>query len=309
MRLVFLGTPAFTLPLLEACARAGELVLVVAQPDRPVGRSSQPQPPSSKLWALSRGVPVQQPEKVKQGRLAALLAEQRADLAVVAAYGRILPADALAAPRLGCVNVHASLLPLLRGAAPAQWAIASGHAETGVTLMQMDEGLDTGDILLQRSLPIGPRETAEELLQRLSALGAALLDEGLPRLVRGELPPARQDHGRATLAPLLRREDARFDWSRTARDLDCRRRGFDPWPGATAELAGRQLKLHATAPLDESTPLPPGQVVRAGPFGIDVACGQGSVLRLLELQPENRKRMPAAAFLAGHPLGPSDRFG
>ncbi|GAC1595682.1 MAG: hypothetical protein NVS4B10_04270 [Myxococcales bacterium] len=182
MRIAFLGTPPFTLPILEACRQAGELVAVVAQPDRPVGRSGKPQPPSSKVWAQARGIEVLQPEKVKQGQLAALLAARRLDLAVVAAYGRILPADALATPRLGCLNVHASLLPELRGAAPAQWAIARGAARTGVTLMQMDEGLDTGDILLQRDCDVRPDDTGETLLARLGPLGAAALGEALPLL-------------------------------------------------------------------------------------------------------------------------------
>jgi methionyl-tRNA formyltransferase len=309
IRIVFLGTPEFTLPLLEACAAAGELVALVAQPDRPVGRSSKPVPPPSKVWALERGLPVLQPEKVKQGRLAALLAELRPDVAVVAAYGRILPADALAAPRLGCLNVHASLLPELRGAAPAQWAIAHGLRETGVTIMQMDEGLDTGDILLKAALQIAPDETGETLLPRLGALGADALREALPRLAAGRLVRTPQDHAKATLAPILSRDDGRIDFSRAAHELDQRRRGFTPWPGAFTTLAGSGLKVHAARPLDAAATRAPGEVERADARGLDVACGGATIWRLLEVQPEGRKRMTAAAFLAGHPLEPGDKLG
>ena len=309
MRLVFLGTPDFTLPLLEACAAAGELVAVVAQPDRPVGRSSALQAPPSKKWAQERGLPVEQPEKVKNGRLAAILASYQPDVAIVAAYGRILPADALAAPRLGCLNVHASILPALRGAAPAQWAVARGLTETGVTIMQMDEGLDTGDVRLQRTLPIAADETGESLLKKLGPLGADALRTALGLLERDQLPRTPQDHGRATLAPILTREDAKVDFGKTATELDQRRRGFTPWPGASTTIGGAALKIHGAAVLDEKTDRAPGQLVRASAAGLDVACGGGTVWRLTEVQPENKKRMPAAAFLAGHKLQPGEVLG
>ena len=309
MRIVFLGTPDFTLPLLEICAARGELAAVIAQPDRPVGRSGKPQAPPSKAWAQARGIPVLQPEKVKQGRLAALLEGQRPDVAVVAAYGRILPKDALETPRLGCLNVHASLLPALRGAAPAQWAIARGARETGVTIMQMDEGLDTGDIRLQRALPIAPDETGESLLGKLGKLGALLLAEALERLAEGTLPRAPQDHAQSTLAPILTRDDGQIDWSLPASAIEQRRRGFTPWPGAWTLLGGALFKLHSSRVLEETTAAAPGELVRTGAAGLDVACGQGTVLRLTEVQPENKKRMPAQAFLAGHPLPAGTRFG
>ena len=319
MRIVFLGTPSFALPILEACLTAGELVAVVAQPDRPVGRSGKPQPPPAKLWAQAHGIQVLQPEKVKGGRLAALLSAQAPDVAVVAAYGRILPADALAAPRHGCLNVHASLLPELRGAAPAQWAIARGHTRTGVSIMSMDEGLDTGDLRLQRACEIDPGETAETLLAKLGALGRDALVVALAELERGGLPRAVQDHARATLAPLLSREDGRVDFARSAIELDQRRRGFTPWPGAWTLRAGALLKIHAAHPLMSSAaPSPsesalaaaePGRVLRASAEGIDVACGAGTVWRLLELQPEGKKRMSAAAFLAGNALRAGERLG
>jgi methionyl-tRNA formyltransferase len=308
MRIVFLGTPEFALPILEACARAGTLAAVVAQPDRPAGRSGKPQPPASRRWALERGIPVEQPEKVKGGRLAATLARHAPDVAVVAAYGRILPADALAVPRYGCLNVHASLLPVLRGAAPAQWAVARGYQTTGVTVMQMDEGLDTGDIRLQRPLAIDDDETGESLLRKLGALGAVALEEALPRLERGDLPRFPQDHSKATLAPLLTREDGKVDFSRTALELDRRRRGFAPWPGAWTTVSGKVLKIHDAEPLASGGGAP-GEIVAASAQGIDVSCGAASLWRVREVQPEGKKRMPASAWLAGHPLRPGDRLG
>ncbi|HEY6908145.1 MAG TPA: methionyl-tRNA formyltransferase [Myxococcales bacterium] len=303
MRIVFLGTPEFTLPILEACARAGELLLVVAQPDRPVGRHQELQQPPSKIWALRRGVRVEQPARVKGGALASVLASARPDVAVVAAYGRILPPDALAVPVHGCLNVHASLLPELRGAAPAQWAVARGYRESGVTIMQMDEGLDTGDIRLQRRLDLAPDETGESLLRRLGPLGAEALEEALGLLARGELPRAAQDHARATLAPLLSREDGKVDWSRHAAELDARRRGFTPWPGAWTTVKGSTLKIHAARPVTGAGT--PGELLD----GARVACGGGTAWELLEVQPEGKKRMPASAWLSGARLKTGDRLG
>ena len=308
MRIVFLGTPEFALPILETCVRVGDLVGVVAQPDRPAGRSGEPHAPPSKQWALGHGVPVQQPEKVKQGRLAKVLSQYAPDVAVVAAYGRILPADALAVPRHGCLNVHASLLPELRGAAPAQWAVARGYVRTGVTIMQMDEGLDTGDIRLQRALKIAADETGESLLGKLAPLGARVLGVALRRLERGELLRWPQDHSRATYAPMLTREDGRVDFSRTSLELDQRRRGFTPWPGAWTTHAGKLLKIHAALPLATGS-REPGEVIAAGAGGIDVSCGGGTVWRLLEVQPEGKRPMPTSAYLAGHPLRAGDRLG
>ena len=309
MRIVFLGTPDFTLPIIEACARAGELAMVVAQPDRPVGRSAKPQQPPSAKWAREHGIRLEQPEKVKKGRLAALLASASPDVAVVAAYGRILPEDALAVPKHGCLNVHASLLPELRGAAPAQWAIARGLHETGVTIMQVDAGLDTGDIRLQKRLAIAGDETGETLLEKLGVLGAQALSEALVLLARGELPRTPQDHARATLAPLLTRDDGRVDFGRTAAESDQRRRGFTPWPGGWTTHRGAVLKIHAAAPLDEAAPgRPPGEIVRAAAFGIDVACA-GSLWRLMELQLEGKKRLAAGPFIQGTRLQAGDRLG
>jgi methionyl-tRNA formyltransferase len=303
MRIVFLGTPEFALPIADACARAGELALVVAQPDKPVGRHQALHAPPVKAWALERGIRVEQPEKVKQGRLAAVLASAQPDVAVVAAYGRILPPDALTVPRHGCVNVHASLLPQLRGAAPAQWAVARGYGESGVTIMQMDEGLDTGDIRLQKKLAIAPDETGESLLARLAPLGAQALEEALSLLGAGKLPRIPQDHSKATLAPLLRREDGRVDWTRPAAELDARRRGFTPWPGAWTTVDGAVLKIHAARPVQAAGA--PGTLVS----GTTVACGAGTAWELLEVHPEGKRRMPASAWLQGARLPPGARFG
>ncbi len=303
MRIAFLGTPGFALPILEACARSGELVLVVAQPDKPVGRHQRVQAPPAKQWALQRGVRVEQPEKVKQGRLATVLASARPDVAVVAAYGRILPADALQVPAHGCLNVHASLLPELRGAAPAQWAVARQHRETGVTIMQMDEGLDTGDIRLQKRIPIAAEETGESLLEKLGALGGEALAEALRLLERGQLPRVPQDHSAATLAPLLTREDGKVDWTRTAQELDARRRGFTPWPGAWTTVDGSVLKIHDARPTKGSGA--PGELLEGTTF----AAGQGSAWELREVQPEGKKRMPAAAWLQGARLHRGTRLG
>jgi methionyl-tRNA formyltransferase len=304
MRIVFLGTPGFTLPILEACARAGELALVVAQPDKPVGRHAELKAPPSKVWALEHGIRVEQPAKVKNGALAAVIASAKADVAVVAAYGRILPADALAAARLGCLNVHASLLPELRGAAPAQWAIARSFSETGVTIMQMDEGLDTGDIRLQKRLPIALDETCETLLGKLGALGGEALTEALKLLEKGVLPRSAQDHAKASLAPLLSRDDGRVDWTRSAFELDARRRGFTPWPGAWTTVNGDGLKIHGARPLGHVSG-EPGQLLDEAV----VACGEGTGWLLLEVQPEGKKRMPAAAWLAGARLPLNSRLG
>jgi len=303
MRIAFLGTPEFALPIVEACARAGELVLVVAQPDKPVGRHQQLQAPATKQWALQHGVRVEQPDKVKQGRLAAVLASARPDVAVVAAYGRILPPDALGMPVHGSLNVHASLLPELRGAAPAQWAVARQYRETGVTIMQMDEGLDTGDIRLQRKIAIAPDETGESLLFKLGRLGADTLTEALGLLAQGRLPRIPQDDAKATLAPLLSREDGRVDWNRTAAELDARRRGFTPWPGAWTTVDGAVLKIQSARPVAGSGA--PGELLG----GTTVACGEGTAWELLEVQPEGKKRMPAPAWLQGARLKPGHRLG
>lgn len=298
MRVVFLGTPEFAVPTVDALARAGhEILAVVAQPDRPAGRGQALKAPATKAWAEARGVPVLQPEKVRDGTLAAALGALRPDVLVVTAYGRILGKDLLTLAPLGAVNVHASILPRWRGAAPIQWAVASGDAETGVTIMQMDEGLDTGDVLLVRTLAIGPEETAEQLAPRLAALGGEAIVEALPLLAAGALVPVRQDAARHTLAPILEKEHGRLDFARPAAELAARLRGFTPWPGAFTTLDGKVLKVHAARAVADS-PGAPGEARAAG-GGLLVACGGGTALLVTEVQPEGKRRMPAADFLNG----------
>jgi methionyl-tRNA formyltransferase len=300
MRIAFLGTPAFAVPSLDALARTGhQVVAVVAQPDRPAGRGQELREPATKAWAAARGVPVLQPQKVRDGTLAAALRSLAPDLLVVVAYGRILGEDLLGLARHGAVNVHASLLPRYRGAAPIQWAVAEGERETGITVMQMDAGLDTGDILLQRALTVGD-DDAEALARRLAALGGEALAEALALLEAGRIVPVRQDGTRATLAPVLEKEHGRLDFALPAPRLANRIRGFRPWPGAFTTLDGRALKVHEAAAVPGAG-LAPG-AARGTPEGILVGCGGGTALLLREVQLEGRRRVAAAEFLKGHPL-------
>jgi methionyl-tRNA formyltransferase len=310
MRLVFFGTPAFALPSLEACRRGGDLLAVVTQPARRSGRGLVEHP--SPVWerAKEMGVPAHSPESLRTGEFAAWLSAWGPDLAVVVAYGRILPPDVLAVPRLGCVNVHGSLLPLLRGAAPIQWALAEGFEKTGVTLMRLDEGMDTGPMLAKRETQIGPAETAPALTARLARMGGELLDDTLPRLLRGELAAVPQDDRLATYAPPVRKEDGLLCWEKPARSLADRVRAFLPWPGTFTTRDGSRLSVTSALALPGpcGAASPPGTVVSAGPDGIDVATGEG-VLRLLLLRPEGKKEMTAASYLAGHRLAPGEALG
>jgi methionyl-tRNA formyltransferase len=307
MRIAFLGTPAFSVPALDALAGAGhQVAVVVAQPDRPAGRGQELREPATKEWARRHGVPVLQPEKVRDGRLASALRGLSLDVLVVVAYGRILGADLLRLAPHGAVNVHASLLPRRRGAAPIQWAIAAGDTETGVTIMQMDEGLDTGDVLLQRACPVG-EDDAEALAPRLAALGGAALVEALDMLERRLVMPVRQDGARVTLAPVLTREHGRLDFAQPASSLACRVRAFRPWPGTFTTLEGRPLKVHAAEARGDAG-LPPGEA-RAAEGGLLVGCGAGTSLLLTEVQQEGKRRIRAAVFLQGHALPPGSVLG
>jgi len=300
MRIAFLGTPAFAVPSLDALAGAGhELVAVVAQPDRPAGRGQELREPATKAWGRARGIPVLQPLKIRDGSLAAALGALAPDLLVVVAYGRILGEDLLGLAPQGAVNVHASLLPRYRGAAPIQWAVAEDERETGVTVMQMDAGLDTGDILLQRALQVG-EDDAEALSLRLAALGGEALVLGLRLLEAGQIIPVRQDHARSTLAPVLTKEDGRLDFRLPASRLAARVRGFRPWPGAFTTLSGRGLKVHS-AVATAGAGLDPGEA-RATAEGLLVGCGGGTALLLREVQVEGKRRVTASEFLKGHPL-------
>lgn len=301
MRVAFFGTPAFAVPTLRALLVAGhEVVAVVAQPDRPSGRGQQlTAPPTVELARLS-GIPVFQPTKLRSGDFPDQLAAVSADVAVVVAYGRILPPALLATPRLGCVNVHASLLPRWRGAAPIQWAVLAGDAETGVCTMQMAEGLDTGDLLLTERTPIAPDETAGDLFDRLAPLGASLLVRTLADLPR-IAPRAQPDVG-ITHAAMLTREMAPLDWALPATSLHNRVRGLSPWPGTTFQHAGQPVKL-LTARLAEGEG-EPGTILPDG----RVACGSGA-LELVAVQVPGKRAVSGAEFLQGARIRPGDRVG
>lgn len=305
MRILFMGTPPFAVASLRALWEAGhQMVGAFSQPDRPVGRHhDQLRPTPVKAYAQSRGIPVYQPEKLRDGTALAQIRALGPDLIVVAAYGRILPDDILALPPMGCINVHASLLPKYRGAAPINWAILNGEAETGITIMHMAHDLDAGDIILQRATPIGPDETAAELYDRLAALGGALAVEAVDLLARGSARRVPQDPAGATLAPMLSRELSPMDFARPAQALHDQVRGLLPWPCAVAVLDGTRCKVLKTALTGERTQKAPGAVVQADKRGLKLACGDGTVLEILELQPDGKKPMAAAAFLQGHPLG------
>lgn len=311
-RSVFFGTPDFAVPIVEATAEVTELVAVVTQPDRAKGRGQALAEPPVKTWAMQRGIPVFQPEKLRDGVLAAKLRELAPDVAVVAAYGRILPKELLDLPRLGCVNVHGSILPKYRGAAPIQWAVANDEAETGVTLMKMDEGLDTGDMLALRTIPIGPDDTGGSMHDALAQLGGELIRQELPRYLEGALAAVPQDHDAATLAPILEKGQGRLDFSQPARLLAARVRGFHPWPGTFTYLESGErglLKVLAAAPASRPAgheDAPPGVVIALQP--LRVATGDGLALELREVQPEGKRRMPAEAFVAGRRVNVGQRL-
>jgi len=313
VRIVFLGSGAFAVPsLLALLDSPHEVAALVTQPDREKGRGRALAAPPTKSAAVAHGIPVLQPERVRAEDAREALRRLAPELQVVVAFGQILPRAVIDIAPRGTVNVHASLLPKLRGAAPIQWAIATGETETGVTTMLIDEGLDTGPVLLRRATPIGPEETARELEPRLARLGAELLLETIDGLADGSVTPVPQDHDKATKAPLLKKDDGRLDWRLRASDLHARVRGFDPWPGTfTRAPDGRILKV-LRARVDEDaagkgSPAP-GEVVTLDAGGLVVACGQGTRLRLLEVQPESRRAMPAAAFAAGARLAPGARL-
>lgn len=296
MRVAFMGTPAFAVPTLRRILEAGhEVVAVVAQPSRPAGRGQQLVDPPTVELARQKGIPVFQPKAIRSGPFPERWANLGADVGVVVAYGRILTAQILQAPRRGCINVHASLLPRYRGAAPIQWAIARGETVTGITTMRMDEGLDTGDMLLQATTPIGPDETSAELAGRLAEVGGTLLVETLERL--DHIVPTPQDHGLHTLAPPLEKDHGRVDWSRPAAQIHCQVRAMNPWPGAWALFRGQPIRFHRVRPVETSTDLAPGTLFEARKQVL-VATGQGA-LDLLEVQLPCRNRQCGSAFANG----------
>jgi len=303
-RIVFMGTPEFAVPSLAALFELGDVVAVVTQPDKPKGRGQALAISPVKAYALERRVPVLQPQKLRTPPFSEVLREYKPDVAVVTAYGKILPKDLLDTPTRGCLNVHASLLPRFRGAAPIQWAIAHGDTETGVALMVMDVGLDTGPVLAEKRLPIAPDETSATLHDKLSSLGGALLREHLPAYLRGALTPRPQPEEGMVLAPIISKEEGKLDFTRPAVELERRLRAFTPWPGAFTTLEGKLFKVHrAKVGTGQGEP---GTVVSAGPQGLEVACGEGSLV-LLEVQPEGKRVMPVGDFLSGRKLAPGSR--
>ena len=312
LRIVFCGTPEFAVPSLRRLAGNPEFSVeaVITQPDRPRGRGGEVSAPAVKETALSLGLHVYQPEKIKSDSAEEFLKRVAPDAVVIIAYGQIVPARLLTIPRLGWINVHGSLLPKYRGAAPIQWAIANGESVTGITTMQIDAGMDTGPTLLRREVEIGPDETAPEVAARLSATGSELIAETLVRLNRGEISPVAQDSAGATYAPILKKEDGRIDWSRTAQQIYDRMRGFTPWPGAHSTFRGQSCRIwgrperdHGPAGVGASA----GQLVLAGKE-LCVSCGETTLLRIGSVQIEGRKKLSALEFANGARIAPADRF-
>ena len=309
MRIVFMGTPQAAVPTLRRILSDGhEVVAVWTQPDRPSGRGNKLTASPVKEFALAHGLTVQQPQRIKTDETKQLFASHDADVAVVVAYGRILPEEFLRAPARGCINVHFSLLPKYRGAAPANWAIVNGASETGVTTMFIEPALDTGPILLQQATAIGKTETAPELMQRLAETGAGLLSETLARL--DELTPQPQDDTQATFAPVLKKQDGLIDWSKTAIVIERAIRGFQPWPTAYTTFNSRRLTIWEAEPLICFAPeVAPGEVTAAHGGELVVQCGGRSALRLFAVQPEARKRLTARDFINGMHVKIGDRLG
>lgn len=305
MRVIFMGTPDFAVPSLQALLdRGDDICAVFTQPDKPKGRGHKLQPPPVKELALRHSLPVLQPDTLRDEAVQESIAELEPDAIIVVAYGKLLPPKVLSVPRLGCINVHGSLLPKYRGAAPIQWAVINGEKTAGVTTMFMAEGMDTGDMLLKSETEIGPEETAGELFDRLKLMGAKLLTETLDKLERGELKSIPQDGTQATLAPLLKKEMSALDWSEPAQRIHDRIRGLNPWPCAAAVLDGKRIKLLASQVIE-------GEGIPGTAYNLDgelaAACGRG-MLRITELQADTGKRMSGKDYLLGHPLKEGTRF-
>lgn len=323
-RAVFMGTPEIAVPSLEALHAIADVALVVCQPDRPSGRGMQMHAPPVKTCAQKLGLEVIQPTKIRDGSLARAIRDENVDVAVVVAYGRILPRDVLDAPRVGCLNVHASILPKFRGPAPIVWAIARGEKETGVDLMQMEEGLDTGPVLAELRTPIDPDETAGALSKRLARLAADLVRDAVPRAVKGELAARPQDHSAHTLAPMLKKEDGVVDWTKGARAIHDHVRAMQPWPGATTKLpdsvraappsGGRTMKIVRTRVVDahvvSAVDRAPGVVLVADKSSVIVACGARGeeAIAVLEAQPESKRAMSASDLVNGRIFSLGMRF-
>jgi methionyl-tRNA formyltransferase len=298
-RIIFMGTPEFAVDSLQACLDLGEVVAVVTQPDKPKGRGKVAAAPPVKRVSIQRGIPVLQPRQLRDAAFVDAVRRLSPDVGIVAAYGKILPRELLDVPPHGLVNVHASLLPRFRGAAPIQWAIASGDEKTGVCLMRIEEGLDTGPILACAEVQIGPEETSGSLHRVLAKISGELIRKYLPAYLDGELRPMPQSHAGVVLAPMLKKQDGLLDFRKGAVELERRVRAFWPWPGTFTHCRGKVLKvLRARVGAGAGSP---GTVLSVGHQGIEVACGAGS-LRLLQVQPEGKRAMSAAEFVAGHQI-------
>lgn len=313
MKIIFMGTPRFAVPSLEALITSGhECVVVITRPDKPKGRGKAMEPPPVKLTAEAAGIKVLQPHGIKDAAFISQLKAMSPDIIAVVAYGRMLPEALLDMPPLGCVNVHASLLPKYRGAAPINWAVINGDKETGVTTMLMDKGMDTGGILLEERIPIGEGDTAEDLSERLSVVGARLLLKTLALLKDGKIKPTPQNDEATSSAPVLKKEDGLINWSKSATEIKNLIRGVQPWPGAHTRLGKGLVKIYrgvvASGSDDDAHPCAaPGTVTVASNGRVVVKCGKGS-LEIIELQPENKRRMSAAGFLMGYKLKHGDTF-
>lgn len=301
MKIVFMGTPEFAVPCLQRLIDCGhEISGVFTQPDKPKGRHGVLTPPPVKELALKNGIKVYQPTKMRDGTALEMLKEASPELVIVVAYGKILPKEILEFPKYGCINIHASLLPKLRGAAPIQWSVINGFEKTGVTSMQMDEGLDTGDMLLSEEIEIGENETSGELHDRLSLLGADVLEKTISALENGELKPIKQNESEFTYAPMLSKELSPIVWNLTAREVHNKIRGLSPWPGASAVLNGKTVKIKSSL-LAPETGSKPGEVVISDKRLV-VCCGDFKCIEIVIIQAENKKAMAAADFMRGNPI-------
>ena len=304
MRILFMGTPDFAVASLKRLVEDGhEVCGVFTQPDKPKNRGHKLVFSPVKEYALTQNLTVYQPLKMRDGEALGIVEDLAPELIVVAAYGKLLPEEILEAPKYGSINVHSSLLPKYRGAAPINWAILDGETETGVSIMYMAKELDAGDVILQKRTPIGAEENAQELTQRLAELGAAALSETVAALANGTALRVPQDESRQSYASMLSKEMSPIDWTRSAHEISCQVRGLIPWPCASTDvISGDAIKLYAVTETGEATNAHPGVIVAAGKQGIDIACGDGKVLRVKELQAQGGKRMTAAAYLLGHPI-------
>lgn len=301
MKVIFMGTPDFSVPCLEALIKTEEVVGVFTQPDKPKGRGYELTPPPVKVCAENNGIPVFQPTSMRNGETLEIINTLNAELIIVVAFGKILPKEVLESVKYGCINIHASLLPKLRGAAPIQWSIINGEKETGVTSMQMNEGLDTGDMLVKKAVSITENMNAGELHDKLSVLGSEVLLETLDKLKKGELNPQKQDDSLSNYASMLSKELCPIDFSDSAKNVHNKIRGLSPWPVATTKLFGKTLKVHESRLSEKRTNATAGEVVSTE-NGIMVACGDGKTITLTEIQLEGKKRMNSLDFLRGHAI-------